>query len=129
MIRFRTLLASIVTILIVGAAPIAAAAPAAAQLLDSPFSGRGIGSGFGLDVSPGLGLRLERGPRRNGEGAFETAAASCSGAAEQAAAQTGGQVLSVSSREQGGQTVCVVTLLVPGKEGGRPRKTTVTIRP
>lgn len=129
MTRFRTFLACIVTVLIVGTASIAAAAPAAAQLLDSPFSGRGVGSGFGLDVSPGPGLRLERGPRRNGEGAFETAAAGCSGAAAQAAAQTGGQVLSVSSREQGGQTVCVVTLLVPGTEGDRPRKTTVTIRP
>jgi hypothetical protein len=60
---------------------------------------------------------------------FEIAAADCSGAAAQAAAQTGGQVLSVSSREEGGQTVCVVTVLVPGKDGGRPRKETVTIRP
>jgi hypothetical protein len=38
-------------------------------------------------------------------------------------------VLSVSSREENGQTVCVVTVLVPGTDGGRPRKTTVTIRP
>ncbi|KQT88560.1 hypothetical protein ASG48_02070 [Aurantimonas sp. Leaf443] len=57
------------------------------------------------------------------------AAADCSGAASQAASQTGGQVLSVSPRQQGGQTVCVVTVLVPGKDGGRPRRQTVTIRP
>ena len=60
---------------------------------------------------------------------FEIAAADCSGAAAQAAAQTGGRVLSVSSRDEGGQTVCVVTVLVPGTDGGRPRKETVTIRP
>lgn len=60
---------------------------------------------------------------------FEIAAADCSGAAAQAAAQTGGQVLSVSSRQENGQTVCVVTVLVPGTDGGRPRKETVTIRP
>ncbi|NDV87787.1 hypothetical protein GTW51_13860 [Aurantimonas aggregata] len=60
---------------------------------------------------------------------FEIVQVDCSGAAAQAAAQTGGQVLSVSSREEGGQTVCVVTVLVPGTDGGRPRKETVTIRP
>lgn len=55
------------------------------------------------------------------------AAADCSGAAAEAASRTGGQVLSVSSRSQGGRTVCVVTLLIPSRDGGRPRKTTMTI--
>ncbi|WP_320109188.1 hypothetical protein [Mangrovibrevibacter kandeliae] len=59
---------------------------------------------------------------------FRVADADCASAAEQAAAQTGGQVLSVSSRQQDGGTVCVVTVLVPGRDGGRPRKTTVTLR-
>ncbi|NDW03082.1 hypothetical protein [Jiella pacifica] len=57
------------------------------------------------------------------------AAADCSGAASRAARQTGGQVLSVSTQTQGGQTVCVVTVLVPGKGNERPRKQTVTIKP
>ncbi|MBO0661843.1 hypothetical protein LQ948_04595 [Jiella sp. MQZ9-1] len=57
------------------------------------------------------------------------AAADCSGAASRAARQTGGQVLSVSTRSQGGQIVCVVTVLVPGKGDQRPRKQTITIRP
>mgnify|MGYP003644710618 CR=1 FL=1 len=57
------------------------------------------------------------------------AAADCSGAASRAARQTGGQVLSVSTQTQGGQTVCVVTVLVPGKGNQRPRKQTVTIKP
>ncbi len=121
MTSFRTFIACVLTILIVGFAPIAATAPASAQPADGP----GRGWGLGLE----LNLGSTRGPRRNDEGLFKTVAASCSGAAAEAAAQTGGQVLSVSSREQGGQTVCLVTLLIPGEEGGRPRKTTVTIRP
>ena len=55
------------------------------------------------------------------------AAADCSGAAAQAAADSGGQVLSVSSRQQDGRTVCVVTVLVPSSDGGRPRKQTITL--
>jgi hypothetical protein len=51
----------------------------------------------------------------------------CSGAAAQAAAESGGQVLSVSASEQGGRTVCIVTVLIPGEDGGRPRKKTITI--
>lgn len=55
------------------------------------------------------------------------AAGDCSEAAAQAAADSGGQVLSVSSRQQDGKTVCVVTVLVPGSDGGRPRKRTITL--
>lgn len=55
------------------------------------------------------------------------AAADCSAAAAQAAADSGGQVLSVSSRQQDGRTVCVVTVLVPGSDGGRPRKQTIVL--
>ena len=60
---------------------------------------------------------------------MRVAAADCSGAASRAARQTGGQVLSVSTQSQGGQTVCVVTVLVPGKGNQRPRKQTITIKP
>ena len=63
------------------------------------------------------------------DGLVRLAQADCSSAGSKAAAQTGGEVLSVSTRTEGGQTVCVVTVLVPGTDGGRPRKTTVTIRP
>lgn len=58
---------------------------------------------------------------------MRVAQADCSAAAAEAAADSGGQVLSVSSREEGGRTVCVVTVLVPGADGGRPRKQTITI--
>ncbi|BDA83704.1 hypothetical protein Sa4125_12460 [Aureimonas sp. SA4125] len=61
------------------------------------------------------------------EESFDVAQADCASAAAQAAADSGGQVLSVSAREQNGRTVCVVTVLVPGEDGGRPRKKTITI--
>ncbi len=52
-------------------------------------------------------------------------AADCSGAGAKAQSQTGGQVLSVN----GGGGGCSVTVLVPGEDGGRPRKQTITVQP
>lgn len=93
---------------------------------------------IGLAAEPalaGLGGEGDRGARslsvggHGGEAPVRMAAADCSGAASRAARQTGGQVLSVSTQSQGGQTVCVVTVLVPGKGNQRPRKQTITIKP
>jgi hypothetical protein len=67
------------------------------------------------------------GPVLPGAQPLRMASGDCSGAAAQAAAESGGQVLSVSSSEQGGRTVCIVTVLIPGEDGGRPRKKTITI--
>lgn len=55
------------------------------------------------------------------------ASADCSHAAAEAAAETGGRVLSVSSRSQDGRVVCVVTVLVPSEDGDRPRKRIVVV--
>lgn len=55
------------------------------------------------------------------------AAADCSGAASQVVGQTGGQLLSASAQTQGGQTVCVITVLVPGSGNERPKKVTVSV--
>lgn len=51
----------------------------------------------------------------------------CSGAASQVVGQTGGQLLSASPQTQGGQAVCVITVLVPGNGNDRPKKVTVTV--
>lgn len=59
--------------------------------------------------------------------ADQALAGDCSSAASQVAAQTGGQVLSVSAKNQGGQTVCKVTVLVPASGNERPKKMTVTV--
>ncbi|SJZ64759.1 hypothetical protein [Consotaella salsifontis] len=69
----------------------------------------------------------EYSPRDAGKPIRVAEGGNCSRAAAQAQAQTGGEVLSVASRQQGGRTVCVITLLVPSSDGGRPRKTTITI--
>jgi hypothetical protein len=50
------------------------------------------------------------------------AAADCYGIGQQIAAQNGGQLANVREANQDGQTVCVVVVLVPGKDGGRPRR-------
>lgn len=55
------------------------------------------------------------------------AAADCSQAAAEAAAQTGGRVLSVRSRNQDGRAVCVVTVIIPATDGSRPRRQTVVV--
>jgi len=54
-------------------------------------------------------------------------AANCSSAASRVVSQTGGQLLSATPRNQGGKTVCVVTVLVPGKDYSRPKKVTVSV--
>lgn len=66
-------------------------------------------------------------PRQADSPPVRLAGGDCSSAAAQVAAESGGQVLSVSSRQQGGQTVCVVTVLIPGEDGSRPRKKTITV--
>jgi len=55
-------------------------------------------------------------------GAEPAAAADCYGIGQQIAAQSGGQLANVREANQGGQSVCVVVVLVPGKDGGRPRR-------
>tara|TARA_R110002020_G_scaffold189446_6_gene388487 strand:+ start:3932 stop:4219 length:288 start_codon:yes stop_codon:yes gene_type:complete len=54
-------------------------------------------------------------------------AADCSGAAAQVVGQTGGQLLSASAKSSGNQTVCEITVLVPGTGNERPKKVTVRV--
>lgn len=55
-------------------------------------------------------------------GVQPAAAADCYGIGQQIAAQSGGQLANVREADQGGQPVCVIVVLVPGKDGGRPRR-------
>jgi predicted proteasome-type protease len=61
------------------------------------------------------------------DGAYQTAAADCYSIGEQVAAQHGGTLAKASAKTQGGQTVCVIVVLVPGKDGGRPRRVQVVV--
>lgn len=49
-------------------------------------------------------------------------AADCYSVGQQIASQKGGQLANVSQGNRGGQPVCVVVVLIPGKDGGRPRR-------
>ncbi len=46
----------------------------------------------------------------------------CYAIGQQIAAQNGGTLARASQANRGGQTVCVIVVLVPGKEGQRPRR-------
>lgn len=48
--------------------------------------------------------------------------ADCYAIGQQVAAQNGGQLARASASNRGGQQVCVIVVLVPGKDGQRPRR-------
>ena len=60
-------------------------------------------------------------------GAGPAAAADCYGIGQQIAAENGGQLANVREANKGGQSVCVIVVLVPGKDGGRPRRQEFTV--
>jgi hypothetical protein len=62
-----------------------------------------------------------------GGGEVTTAAADCYAIGAQVAAQNGGTLAKASQQNRGGQTVCVIVVLVPGKDGQRPRRTEVVV--
>ena len=55
------------------------------------------------------------------------AAADCYSVGEQVASQYGGTLAKASASSQGGRTVCVIVVLVPGKDGQRPRRMQVVV--
>jgi hypothetical protein len=50
------------------------------------------------------------------------ASADCYAIGQQVAAQNGGTLAKANASTQGGQEVCVIVVLVPGKDGQRPRR-------
>ncbi len=52
----------------------------------------------------------------------QNAQADCYAIGQQVAAQNGGQLARASAANRGGQPVCVIVVLVPGKDGQRPRR-------
>lgn len=63
----------------------------------------------------------------SGDAEILRVAVDCSGAAAQVVSQTGGQLLSASAQNQGGQPVCVITVLVPSNGSDRPKKVTISV--
>ena len=63
------------------------------------------------------------------DGVVQAAASDCYAIGEQVAAQNGGTLAKAAPSTQGGQPVCVVVVLVPGKDGQRPRRVQLVVPP
>lgn len=61
------------------------------------------------------------------DGGVQMAASDCYSIGEQVAAQNGGTLAKASQATQNGQPVCVIVVLVPGKDGQRPRRTEIVV--
>jgi len=55
------------------------------------------------------------------------AAGDCAAVGEQVAAQQGGQLAKATATTQNGRPMCVVVVLVPGRDGERPRRVEVAV--
>ena len=60
-------------------------------------------------------------------GEYVVAAADCYSIGQQVADQQGGTLARASESNQGGQSVCVIVVLVPAKDGQRPRRVEVVV--
>jgi hypothetical protein len=59
--------------------------------------------------------------------AVQVAAADCYAVGERVAAQYGGTLAKASASNRGGQTICHIVVLVPGKDGQRPKRVQVDV--
>ena len=62
-----------------------------------------------------------------GERVVQVAAADCYRTAQRVAAERGGRVHSAEAATRGGRTVCVIVIVVPGREGQRGRVVEVEV--
>ncbi|MDQ6436895.1 hypothetical protein RB623_22830 [Mesorhizobium sp. LHD-90] len=58
---------------------------------------------------------------------IQLAQSDCYAIGQQVAAQNGGTLARASQSSRGGQPVCVIVVLVPGKDGQRPRRTEIVV--
>jgi hypothetical protein len=61
------------------------------------------------------------------ESSVVNVAADCYSIGQQVAAQAGGTLAKASEANRGGQSVCVIVVLIPGKDGQRPRRTEIVV--
>ncbi len=55
------------------------------------------------------------------------ASSDCYAIGQQVAEQNGGTLAKASQSTRGGQPVCVIVVLVPGKDGQRPRRSEIVV--
>ncbi len=51
----------------------------------------------------------------------------CYSIGQQVAAERGGTLAKAQQSTKGGQAVCVIVVLLPGKDGGRPRRAQIVV--
>ncbi|PSJ53700.1 hypothetical protein [Kumtagia ephedrae] len=66
-------------------------------------------------------------PVSGGERPVLLVQADCYAIGQEVAAQRGGTLARASQSNQGGRPVCVIVVLIPGKDGQRPRRTEVVV--
>lgn len=74
-------------------------------------------------ASLGIGAPLARADNVG----VQVAEVDCYAVGQQVAAQNGGTLAKAQRSSRGGQDVCVIVVLVPAKEGERPRRTEVVV--
>ena len=74
----------------------------------------------GLLGSPVAGAAAERAE-------IQVAANDCYAIGMQQAAQAGGQLARATPEQRGGRTVCVIVVLMPAKDGQRPRRSEIVV--
>ncbi|MER8827613.1 hypothetical protein NKH73_06115 [Mesorhizobium sp. M0938] len=81
-------------------------------------------SAAGLFVSQATALPVVMPEQK---GLVVLAASDCYAIGQQVAEQNGGTLAKASQSTRGGQPVCVIVVLVPGKDGQRPRRTEIVV--
>jgi hypothetical protein len=73
-------------------------------------------------------LLVPEAPVRAASGAYEVAqAGSCHDVGQRYAAQMGGQLARATPDVRGGQQVCVIVVLLPARDGQRPRREEIVV--
>lgn len=78
----------------------------------------------GLGISQAVALPM---PSLQVQSPVIHVAADCYSVGQQVAAQAGGTLARASEANRGGQSVCVIVVLIPGKDGERPRRTEIVV--
>ena len=85
----------------------------------------------GLVAPAAQAFPLLLGQDRNGDRAMSRdtmpVANDCYAIGQQQAAQVGGQLARATPENRGGRTVCVIVILLPAKDGQRPRRTEMVV--
>lgn len=58
---------------------------------------------------------------------YQVAESDCYSIGQRVAAENGGTLAKASQADQGGQPVCIIVVLTPGKDGKRPRRTEIVV--